>query len=98
VYEKKAPGIGNKHVLIIPEMVIGSDHQCDLVLQDDSVSPRHAKIKYINGSYYLFDLISDEGIFLNGKKLLRPKALYDWDEITMGNTLLIFRGAVQSID
>jgi len=46
----------------------------------------------MQGGYYLFDLISDTGTFLNSKKILRPRLLHDWDEIRMGNTSFIFRG------
>ena len=96
VYQKGAAGVGNKQELLVPEMIIGRERGSDIVINDETASPRHAKIKFINGSYYLFDLISERGTFLNGKKLLRPKALYDWDEITVGSSVLIFRGSIKA--
>jgi len=57
------------------------------------VSLKHAKIKRIAGSYFIFDLASDNGTYLNDKKLLRPRQVNDWDEIRMGRTQFIFRGA-----
>jgi len=41
-------------------------------------------------------MASDGGTFLNGKKLLRPKKLFDWDEIQIGTTVLIFRVVSES--
>ena len=65
-----------------------------IVVTDPEVSDIHCKIKNINGGYHLFDIISDRGTFLNGKKILRPKPLHDWDEITIGNTTFLFRGKI----
>jgi pSer/pThr/pTyr-binding forkhead associated (FHA) protein len=39
----------------------------------------------------LFDLASEHGTYLNGKKLLRPKYLADWDEIALGRFVFVFR-------
>lgn len=96
VYRKGSAGTEHKQELKVPVTVIGSDRESDIVIDDYAVSPRHAKIAFINGSYYLFDLISERGTVLNGKKLLRPKALYDWDEIMVGNSVLIFRGSIKT--
>jgi len=48
-------------------------------------------MRRIEGGYYLYDLVSDSGTYLNGKKLLRPRLLHDWDEIKAGKTVFIFR-------
>ena len=92
VYHKTASGIGNKYLLDTLEVTVGRGEENNIVIHDDSVSTKHAKIKNINGVYYLYDLISERGTYLNGKKLLRPKMLYDWDEIQLGKSFLIFRG------
>lgn len=92
VYKKDGPESGKKFLLQKEEITIGSAKESTIVIKENSISPQHAKIKNINGDYHLFDLISNIGTYLNGKKLLRPKMLYDWDEITIGRTTLIFRG------
>jgi VWFA-related protein len=74
------------------ETIIGSGEGCGVKLDDSNVSEKHFKIKNLKGNYYVFDLISARGTYLNGKKLLRPKPLYDWDEIKTGSTLIVFRG------
>ncbi len=91
--EKDGPEAGKKFPIFWDEVSIGRDEENTIVVKDDSVSLRHAKIKKFKNAYYLFDLISDNGTFLNGKKLLRPRPLYDWDEIRTGRTMFIFRGS-----
>lgn len=89
---KEGPNPGRQFTINKPEITIGGTPSNDLVLWDSALSPMHAKIKKVKNSFILFDTVSDTGVFLNGKKLLRPKALYDFDEIKLGNTLLLFRG------
>jgi hypothetical protein len=84
---------GKKLPLRLSETIMGRDPDCDLILGDPSVSPKHAKIKIQNDNFYIFDLVSESGTYLNGHKLLRPKILYDWDEITLGDSRFIFRGS-----
>jgi VWFA-related protein len=91
--EKDGPEAGRKFPIFWDEVTIGRDEVNTIVVKDDAVSLKHAKIKKFKNAYYLFDLISDNGTFLNRKKLLRPKPLYDWDEIGIGRTMFIFRGS-----
>ncbi|MCX8122599.1 MAG: FHA domain-containing protein [Spirochaetes bacterium] len=90
--EKSGPETGKKFPLIWDEVTIGRDKENTIVINDDAVSLKHAKIKKIGNTYYLFDCASDNGTFLNNKKLLRPKPLSDWDEIQIGRTTILFRG------
>ncbi len=91
--EKDGPESGKKFPIFWEQITLGRDDQNTIVIRDQAVSPQHAKIKKIDKVYLIFDLASDNGTFLNGKKLLRPKPLYDWDEIRIGRTLFIFRGS-----
>lgn len=74
------------------EVTIGSWESNHLVLDDPTVAGLHAKIKNRKGKYILFDCVSKSGVYLNGKKLLRPKVLHNLDEIQIGKTILSFRG------
>lgn len=84
-------GAGEKFQMIKSEVTIGSGEENLIQIEDSSISRKHSRIRRIEGGYYLYDLVSDRGTFLNGRKLLRPKLLHDWDEIRVGNTVLIFR-------
>lgn len=90
--QKEGPNPGRQFFINKEETVIGRDPEVDLVLLDSTVSLRHAKVKRINKTYYIFDLVSERGILINGKKLLKPRPLYDFDEIRLGKVLLLFRG------
>lgn len=90
---KKGPDSGKKYLIQNEQVSIGSSSVNDINLSDETVSQRHAKIHFNKGVFHLYDLVSDKGTFLNGKKLLRPKILNDWDEIRFGQTIVIFRGS-----
>jgi DNA-binding response OmpR family regulator len=64
-----------------PELIIGRDEQCDLVIDDRQVSRHHARIRRDAGQYILEDLNSKNGTFLNGQELDEPHHLQDGDEI-----------------
>jgi VWFA-related protein len=92
LHQKEGQSIGAKIAIVKPEVTVGSGRENTIQLEDMGVSNKHARIRRVEGGYYLYDLISDRGTYLNGKKLLRPRLLRDWDEIKIGNSSFIFRG------
>jgi hypothetical protein len=71
------------------KLLIGRDDACDVVLEDLSVSRRHAQLYFRAGSWIVQDLHSTNGILLNdapiGRSELRPG-----DRLTLGcETLLV---------
>jgi len=92
LHQKEGQSIGSKIALVKPEVTLGSGRENTIQIQDMGVSNRHARIRRVEGGYYLYDLISDSGTYLNGRKLLRPRLLHDWDEIKIGSSSFIFRG------
>jgi hypothetical protein len=90
--QKEGPNPGRQFTIHKEEISIGSTPENDLVLWDNTISGKHAKIKRVENSYYIYDMVSDRGVYINGKKLLKPRPLYDFDEIRLGKTLLLFRG------
>ncbi len=69
---------------------IGRDEQCDIVLDHSSVSNRHAQIIHQNGRWKIVNLVSTNGIMINGKKQLSGY-LSDGDKIGLGSVNLIFK-------
>jgi hypothetical protein len=62
--------------------------------EDAKVSRRHARIRRNNGSYFIEDLGSTNGTYVNrGRRLLPGNAqlLNDGDEVIVGKTFLRFR-------
>src|SRR5260370_35297171 len=67
-----------------PTIVIGSHPSNDVVLDDTTVSRRHASITRKSGSCELADLGSTNGTFVNSRRLSTPIALKPGDEIKFG--------------
>ncbi|MBN1642857.1 MAG: FHA domain-containing protein [Anaerolineae bacterium] len=59
----------------------GRTAECDIVLPERQVSRQHAEIYLQSGRYYLRDLGSKNGTYLNGRPVLEPVQLYDNDTI-----------------
>jgi hypothetical protein len=69
------------------EIVIGRSSELDMVLVEDMVSRRHAKISVENGNIFLEDLGSTNGSFVNGEKINRTK-LAEGDRILIGTSII----------
>lgn len=68
---------------------IGRDVGCDLVLDDKTVSRRHAQIERAAGVYFLQDLGSSNGLLINDQAVERS-LLVSGDQIRIGNLSLSF--------
>lgn len=69
------------------EIVIGRSSELDMVLVEDMVSRRHAKITATAGQIYLQDLGSTNGSFVNGEKVKRAR-LNEGDRILIGTSII----------
>jgi Protein of unknown function (DUF3662)/FHA domain len=81
---------GKRHELGKREIVLGRSRDCDIRVEDPNVSRRHAEIRQENGSYWIVDLGSTNGVELNGKRVDRAP-LSDEDRIVIGQTDLVFK-------
>jgi pSer/pThr/pTyr-binding forkhead associated (FHA) protein len=70
---------------------LGRDHRCEITISDEMVSAEHAKIKFENTQFTLYDIASTNGTYLNGKRISTPELLADGDVIQLGNTELVFK-------
>lgn len=69
---------------------IGRSPDNNVVLADPYVSQYHARIRRQGSAYYLFDLGSTNGTWVNDQPFQRL-LLMDGDRIRLGNTVLTFR-------
>lgn len=71
-------------------IIIGRRRTNDVALEDTNVSRVHASLDYVEGNYFITDLGSTNGTFVNGSRVNR-KQLNESDQIRVGSTILEFR-------
>ena len=76
--------------LDLPELTIGRAKDNDLVVADPCISAHHARLIKVQSLFYVEDLGSTNGTFINGLKI-DEQALKDLDEISIGTYRLFFR-------
>ncbi|MCA9550381.1 MAG: DUF4388 domain-containing protein [Myxococcales bacterium] len=69
------------------EIVIGRSSELDMVLVEDMVSRKHAKISTVAGQIIITDMGSTNGTFVNGEKV-RKTRLKEGDRILIGTSIL----------
>jgi len=69
------------------EIVIGRSSELDMVLVEDMVSRKHAKIMTDENSVTIEDLGSTNGTFVNGEKV-RTSEIRDGDRILIGTSII----------
>ena len=62
-------GVKKKLQLIKTHYLIGSGPECDIVLNDPFICPKHAELKLGTDGYFIQDLDSKNGVFVNGVKV-----------------------------
>ena len=72
-------------------VLIGREDQCDITINDSSVSRKHASIESKDGRFLLQDLKSTNGTLVNGKSI-DVHVLNHGDKIRIGRTVLQFLG------
>jgi DNA-binding winged helix-turn-helix (wHTH) protein len=85
----------NQHTfpLSVGDNIIGRDPRCDVWLDHDDVSRRHARIRIekASGPAVLADLDSTNGTFIGRHHITAPTPLSDRDVIKLGEVTLQFR-------
>jgi pSer/pThr/pTyr-binding forkhead associated (FHA) protein len=74
-----------------PEIMLGRDANCDFSVGDDALSAHHARITFHHGQWWLEDLNSTNGTYLNREKLTTPAVVITGDEFKCGNTTFSIR-------
>ncbi|MCA9673700.1 MAG: DUF4388 domain-containing protein [Kofleriaceae bacterium] len=70
------------------EIIIGRSSDLDMVLVEDMVSRRHAKITTTEGDIYIQDMGSTNGTFVNGEKIAGRARLTEGDRILVGTSII----------
>ncbi len=83
------PGMGARYPLADTPVVLGRGNDCDIRINDHSVSRRHARIQPGADGYYAVDLQSTNGTFVNDVPASICK-LKDGDYLRIGNCIYRF--------
>jgi hypothetical protein len=86
----EGPDKGQKVSLQDADVVIGRHGQCDLVLHDPEVSRRHMKLASGENGWWLDDLGSTNGSFVNGQRITHQTAA-PGDRIQIGQSVLVIQ-------
>ncbi len=70
------------------EIIIGRSSDLDMVLVEDMVSRRHAKISSTEAEVYIQDMGSTNGTFVNGEKIAGRAQLHEGDRILVGTSII----------
>jgi len=74
------------HQIPSPGGTVGRVAGCTVILDDPAVSREHARVERRDGGWWLTDLGSSNGTYLNGERLARRQAreLHVGDEVRCG--------------
>lgn len=87
---QRGPSPGRRFTLSKTTAVLGRQGNCDVKIQSQQVSPRHAQITAESGQHVIRDLASDYGTTVNGIPVRGPYPLRDGDVIGLGEVQIGF--------
>ncbi|MCB1206132.1 MAG: FHA domain-containing protein, partial [Verrucomicrobiae bacterium] len=70
--------------------IIGRSAECQVIIPDPRVSRRHAMIRKQDGGFFLFDLGSFNGSYLNGSRVTAARRLGHGDVISFADHEFVF--------
>jgi predicted component of type VI protein secretion system len=83
--------VSGRRLLVPPRgAAIGRSRDCDIVLEDSSVSRHHAELCPQGSAWTIEDLGSTNGVRVNGLTIHGAHHLHSGDRIEMGSTEMLF--------
>jgi hypothetical protein len=74
----------NVHQYNSTQLLIGRDPTCDVCLPNELVSAQHARLSFHHNQWWVEDLQSTNGTFLNDERVYTPTVLISGDELRCG--------------
>ncbi len=84
------PNMGRRYTLGETGIFLGRGEDNDIRICDSSVSRRHARIVSMSDGYYISDLQSTNGSFVNDVPAHEPTLLHDGNHVRVGNCIYKF--------
>lgn len=93
-----APGIYGQVFRLDPTGAtdIGRDYECDIIIDEPSVSRRHARVRLDQNEktgklqFFIQDLATENGLEVNGKSVVKHY-LEENDRVKLGRAVLVFK-------
>jgi pSer/pThr/pTyr-binding forkhead associated (FHA) protein len=70
--------------------IIGRHNTNTVFIDDEQISRKHAVIYFDQENYWIEDLRSKNGVYVNGKKIAQPQRLRNGNLIKLGASMLRF--------
>jgi serine phosphatase RsbU (regulator of sigma subunit)/pSer/pThr/pTyr-binding forkhead associated (FHA) protein len=91
----KGPNPGKIFSLEMEVAVLGRNATCQVVLNVPAVSREHAVVRRINGQFFIEDMESRNGTFVNNQEIKSRTLLRDGDRIKICDNLFTFQDPAQ---
>jgi pSer/pThr/pTyr-binding forkhead associated (FHA) protein len=82
--------------LVHPNTIIGRDQTADVYLENRALSRKHAQLEKRGAGFWIRDLESQNGTYVNGEKILEPMPLSSDDAIQLGRYDLYIEGVKEA--
>lgn len=82
------PGLRGQAYPLDEEVTLGRAGGCQVPLEDAYASQMHARVFHRDGRWYVEDLGSTNGTYLNRRRVAGPMVMKRRDRIQIGNTVL----------
>ncbi len=76
------------------KLTVGRDNHNDIVIPDVRCSREHCLFRKLEGNWYVCDLGSSNGTFVNGNRIERLQKLRPGDRIKVGSQKLLYAATV----
>lgn len=88
IHTKSSDGKESTYSFWQTEIVIGREPQCNISIKDDVLSANHARVSFHHSQWWLEDLNSRNGTYLNDDRITTPTVVISGDKVKCGNTIL----------
>jgi len=72
-----------------PQIIIGRDSECDLAVNNETVSSHHSRLNYNQDKWWVEDLQSTNGTFVNDERISTPVVILTGDEVRCGQVTIL---------
>jgi len=86
----------SRRIWMSQRTTVGREEDNDICFADALLSRHHAEFQLRNGSFYIVDLASTNGTYVNDVRVHCEKVLENGDVVTVGGTSLVFHETEQS--